>query len=132
MYRILAEQRVNGIKGRDLHFLGLHSSNPCIGSTTYQFQEQPCSESPFSVVGCMDPGACNYDSTANCSGGATCYFPTATWWYSPDPGNAACEECYLGVNSGECTDGVATCPAGALGEDYYSDLSTCTSETGAQ
>ena len=131
-YRILAEQSDNAVNARDLHPSGLVPANPCIGTVVGSFHEQPCSTSPFAIIGCMNPSACNYDSTANCAGGATCYYPTATWWYNPDPGNTACEECYLGVSSGNCTDGVATCPAGTLGTDYYSDFSTCTSETGSQ
>ena len=65
------------------------------------------------------------------AGGATCYVPTASWWYNPNPGVTGCQACYLGVNQGYCTDGIDTCPAGTLGTDYYSDLSTCDSETGA-
>ena len=133
-YRILVEQRVNNVSASTIGPHGLSPANPCIGSLVTQFQERPCSESPFSIVGCTDPGACNYNPDANCSGGDPCYFPTAgPSWFSPDPGNAACIPCEVGQGCASlgyvnCDDNIYN-PDGTVTQ-FFGTESACNAATG--
>ena len=95
-----------------------NSTNPypaCGVSQVFEIQDLPCSDSPFSQLGCTDPSACNYDTYATCDDGS-CYYTTQNY-YTPDPtGASGCFACDV-AGSG-CGTALPNCPTFYNGSQF--------------